>query len=501
MPQKRRSCGASPKSNSTQKGTDIIMDIIMDDLKNLKNWRDIWKAPDEHLHPLLTVTPDNCLGDIKRNVNGVNNGPPLYLIGAHKGSTGNGMKWRYRNLKASYARMHDDPLISPGSRIVDFDKIFANAKADAQNPDNYYFAQTDDYIRGIRDCGTDIVYRLGPTIEHTTGQYFAHEPEDYDKWADVCINIIRHYNHGWHNGFQWNITYWEIWNEPGNVSTMWMEPFENYCRFYTHVAKRIKNACPEIKIGGPGGSVFGNNLKLFLQAVRDSAAPLDFFSFHSYPANPGGLVEMLLPDDSWWLKDLPKSCEIHLNEWHFAPDGYFANYRLHERTANLETDPQHGPKSADGAAVTAYALCLFQDLPVDVANYYTAVGKWGLIDEYMRGYYKSSPQYNAFRFYAELLDKYPRRVAATLDTPRWRALAGMDDDGNIALLVAAFTSAAYDLQLDLRHIDIGDDIQMQASSTSAAIDIRYPSYIKDSIAGFEVKNPSEIYLITGLKKR
>ena len=28
------------------------------------------------------------------------------------------------------------------------------------------------------------------------------------------MNVIKHYNSGWANGYHYNIKYWEIWNEP-----------------------------------------------------------------------------------------------------------------------------------------------------------------------------------------------------------------------------------------------------------------------------------------------
>jgi len=41
-------------------------------------------------------------------------------------------------------------------------------------------------------------------------------PKDFNKWARICVNIIRHYNDGWAGGYHWGIKYWEVWNEPDN---------------------------------------------------------------------------------------------------------------------------------------------------------------------------------------------------------------------------------------------------------------------------------------------
>jgi hypothetical protein len=45
-------------------------------------------------------------------------------------------------------------------------------------------------------------------------------PRDHDHWADICINIIRHYNEGWANGFHLNLDYWHIWEEPAALRTV-----------------------------------------------------------------------------------------------------------------------------------------------------------------------------------------------------------------------------------------------------------------------------------------
>jgi hypothetical protein len=53
-------------------------------------------------------------------------------------------------------------------------------------------------------------YRLGQNIEHTARNYFAHKPADFDRWAAICLGIIRHYNEGWAHGFRHGIRYFEV---------------------------------------------------------------------------------------------------------------------------------------------------------------------------------------------------------------------------------------------------------------------------------------------------
>ena len=70
------------------------------------------------------------------------------------------------------------------------------------------------------------MYRLGTSIEHSLKHYYTAVPDDFDRWTDICLHIIRHYNEGWNNGFHLGIRYWEIWNEPDDhgvciPSKMW----------------------------------------------------------------------------------------------------------------------------------------------------------------------------------------------------------------------------------------------------------------------------------------
>ena len=120
------------------------------------------------------------IGEI-RALNGVNLAPKLH------NQKNRNMNEAYRALKIPYARLHDVPLDNPGMRLVDIQHIFGNREADENDPRNYYFKQTDDYIRNCLGLGTQVVYRLGTSIEHSLQNYYAFPPEDFDRWITVCI--------------------------------------------------------------------------------------------------------------------------------------------------------------------------------------------------------------------------------------------------------------------------------------------------------------------------
>ena len=144
----------------------------------------------------------------------------------------------------------------------------------------------------MRQTGAEPIYRLGESIEHTSVKRYVHPPADMEKWAAVCLGIIRHYNEGWANGFHYNIRYWEIWNEPENRPAMWSGTDDDYLRLYRTTALAIKKEFPALKVGGPALGASGSFVKgefvptdfaaNFLAMCRKDNVPLNFFSWHCY---------------------------------------------------------------------------------------------------------------------------------------------------------------------------------------------------------------------------
>ncbi len=321
----------------------------------------------------------------------------------------------------------------------DYQNIFPNYHADPADPANYNFAPTDTFMRMVRQASprTDFVFRLGPTIENTGAKatkFWVLDPGNHDRFADICIGIIRHYDRNWANGFNYNIGYYEIWNEP-NSKSMWDKSFEDYCRFYARVAKRIKAACPWIKIGGP--AITRPDLQLTRQMAdicREENAPLDFFSWHHYPEKlndliePAGKIREILDERGF------KNTELHLNEWRLLPYGF--NEIRGDVLPRLQDATDTGRNGSNSAASVATALIRMQDVPIDMSNFYSyGNGVWGFYDKNGR---RNLPWY-AHRIYSDFIRACERRVATS--DPGGDGLAvlgGVAADGNKYLLVSAY---------------------------------------------------------------
>ena len=115
-----------------------------------------------------------------------------------------------------YSRLHDMGGLYGGYLYVDIPNIFRDFSADENDPASYDFPFTDLLIKQMMAAGAEPIYRLGVTIENyqKIRAYRIDPPSDYDKWARICEHIVRHYNEGWADGFEYGIKYWEIWNEP-----------------------------------------------------------------------------------------------------------------------------------------------------------------------------------------------------------------------------------------------------------------------------------------------
>lgn len=363
----------------------------------------------------------------------------------------------FREVRIPHTRLHDCHWPNPD--VVDIHTIFPDFGADPAQAGSYRFSRTDEYVQSIVAVGSQIVYRLGESIEHTPTKYYVHPPADYEKWAAVCIGIIRHYNEGWAKGFRHDIRYWEIWNEPENRPAMWTGSDEQYLKLYEVTAKAIKERFPALKLGGPSlgytGRVVDGRfepsafLVKFLEHCRERGLPLDFLSWHLYTNDPAecmvrakGLREVL--DRHGFGK-----AELHFNEWNYLPDNDWSPMGLRGQGVKRERfyERMGGP---EGAAFAACVLMNLQDSPVDVANYFKAdTGGFSLFTPHGAPY----KVFHAFKAFGMLLDT-PVRVETRGGEPgRLVVCAGMNEGkSEVGVLVSNYGSPDKRIQLRIAHL-------------------------------------------------
>ena len=104
---------------------------------------------------------------------------------------------RVQEIGIAWVRLGDsDPLYS-------LDGIFLNNSKDADDKSNYDFTVVDKAFDSAIKHGAEPVFFLLADIncfKHDCGENYpertgiGYKPDDYDKWVDVVINVIKHFN-------------------------------------------------------------------------------------------------------------------------------------------------------------------------------------------------------------------------------------------------------------------------------------------------------------------
>ncbi len=348
----------------------------------------------------ITVNFSNVTGKVKP-LHATNNGP------VHKFHTTNQSASNLQSFIDAgipYCRTHDAAFYATygGEHTVDVNNIFTDWNADPYAPESYDFVLTDEYLKCIAACGAKIFYRLGSKIEHWVKKYNTAVPKDFKKWAIVCEHIIRHYTEGWSNGFFYEGTYWEIWNEPdldADDSTNkrnWQGTTKQFIELFNVTYKHLKSCFPTLKIGGPAVAWFGHLVRgsgdpeiegrvwadVFLERLEQKP---DFFSWHIY----GHTIEKVRDSIRTARKLMDEhgcgfEVESILNEWNYVRDW----------TGDAWDHSKLTWRTIKGAAFVAAVMEMSQYEPLDMLMYYDArPGAMNclfdpeIVDLHRKGYY------------------------------------------------------------------------------------------------------------------
>ena len=424
--------------------------------------------------PLVRVSADfsDEIGPVKL-MNAVNNGPSVKKPG------GDQMRGNFEDYKAAripFARTHDSVnCVSGGAHTCDINAVFPDFDADETDPKNYDFVFTDHYLDNIRRAGTEVFFRLGQTIEHGPKKYGALPPKDYAKWARICEHVIRHYNEGWGWGLdqahttrniawsnQFNIVYWEIWNEPDLDASdgelpknprCWGGTVTNFFEFYETAARHLKAKFPKLKIGGPalcGNMGWGER---FIRHCRDNSVPLDFFSWHIYAVEPKQIADRCRQVRKMMDRYGFEKSESILNEWNYVK-GWTDDW-----VYSLEVES--GRFNQKAAAFIMSTLIDCQYVPLDMLMFYDARALSGMNSLFDKTTLRPMKGYYPFRAWTKLLDR-GTQVAVKVEERRgkwsnantgtffksesgrpvgsFRAAAAKGKDGSGAIIIARYSN-------------------------------------------------------------
>lgn len=371
-----------------------------------------------------------------------------------------------------YSRLHDAGGRFACGIYVDIPNIFRNFDADVNNPLSYDFTFTDILIKDLKDYNVEPVYRLGVTIENAANikAYHIYPPKDYEKWAKICEHIIRHYNEGWANGFNFGIKYWEIWNEPDSpynpdeISMTWQGTADEFYRLYEVASKHIKKCFGnDVCVGGYAAIGFTDHEKYdpdlsgnisekdimendwafrinffhkFLQYVKENNCPLDFYSWHCY-ATPDKIIDrakyLRAVLDKYGFYDVPDM----LNEWN--------TWRY-----------EHKMRSSAKVAADTFAVMLgMQKTKTYMLNYYDArIGQSVYGGMFNPDTYESYKTYYGFLAFNTAY-KLGSEIITESDDKDVYVLGARNDKKGV-ILIANIKEEAVSLDFDVMGVDIND---------------------------------------------
>lgn len=370
----------------------------------------------------------------------------------------------YNDLGFTFSRTHDWALWINGQRIIDTHFIFPLMHLDPTDPKNYFFTPTDDIIKKCIDSGSKVFYRLGTSIEHTGNKHYnTVVPDDFEKYAEVLAAIVRHYTKGWANGFTYDITHWEIWNEPDLGEAMWLGTAEEFARLFAIVLKRLKDEFPTLQIGGPAlcGPKEDYFKLLFAECDKLGVRP-DFISWHCYTADPDFLIEQpkAMRDflDAYGYKDT----KLVINEWHYFPHGYGISDAQWNapNIRQLAYNTDIGMGNIDSAVFNLAVLSGWQKTPLDIGCYYGASP-----NSLAYGYYNSDFARNKCYYSMKLFGDFVAKAVDMVESPsklgKTYTIAGLSSDRKKGYLILSnYRSDDETLEVDLKglpentHIDV-----------------------------------------------
>ena len=364
-------------------------------------------------------------------LNATNGGP------WHKRHATDQYRSNFEDYKAAcfpYSRNHDSAVcgIYGGPYSHDITRIFPNFDADPNDPEAYDFACTDEAILVTLDAGTETFFRLGQTIEHQIKKHGTLPPKDFKKWAVICEHIIRHYNEGWADGFELNMQYWEIWNEPDldpddspNKRT-WGGTKAQFFDLYEITAKHLKSCFPHLKIGGPALAGKVDWANDFLQEMQKRNVPIDFFSWHVYVKVPEKITKKAEDIKELLVKYGYENAESILNEWNYVK-GWGEEFQYSINMIHSLKNASLILSVMSQAQRTSIDMLMYYDTRPSVFN--------GIFDFYsyekLKGYY---PMFWYSYFY-----KLQNEIRAENELENIYYLCGEDKDGKTTTMLTYYS--------------------------------------------------------------
>lgn len=381
------------------------------------------------------------VGEIKP-MHGMCNGPVSY---------GADISDAFREIGVPFVRF-DGADTAAGGYAVDISKIFRNPDADPADPDSYSFELTDRYVEAALLSGARVIYRLGESRD-LLGAVTERTYDDIDLLSRVCVNVVRHYNGGWANGYHFDIQYFELWSGGDDV--------KRDIEIYGRLANAVKTYDESIKVGGMCYGAISSSREL-VRACKKHRYPIDFITVESFSGEPTEVRDELEGLSRFAEGQGFSDVEIILGRWMFADNDILGELTVQKAlrvndlgSLKLRRELAISARSVKGGAYAAAtmlglneidgvrAACFFDAQPA-ISPFCSLTDRLGVPEK---------PFY-AFRAFGEL---YRARNAVICSVDRQEgyahsgiyAAAATSDSGEGVILLASFDGCGVvDLRID-----------------------------------------------------
>ncbi|MBN1485940.1 MAG: hypothetical protein JXA37_14600 [Chloroflexia bacterium] len=336
----------------------------------------------------------------------------------------------YQQIGVNLVRTHD--YYGP----LDMAVLYPDRSADPADPRSYDFAESDRVFTSILAGGFEPYLRLGDSWSNATPP---RTPQERANWVRAAVEVLRHYRQGQWDGFESDFRYVEIWNEPDHPQ-FWPEPRtqQEFLQLFAETAQALRQAFPEMQVGGPGftpaGALTAQGNRYvydFLDCLRAEGTPLDFLSWHMYANDPDSFAQAA----AFYRQALDEhgyeGTALHISEWNTGLKDGMSN----EEQAALRL-------GGKGTAILTAAWISLQQQGVAESLFYRGNDSSAEMATWYGLFYADGRPKRialAFSLWSELA-AHPQRLqwqARSVEgaAPLW-LLAGQDRAGEIALLLA-----------------------------------------------------------------
>lgn len=196
-------------------------------------------------------------------------------------------------------------------KIIRLDHIYDNYRIVSRDGAGLRFdwSGLDQSIRTIQSTGAKPLLSLSymPDVIAKDG-VITNPPNDWNEWAFVVQKTIEHVSGK--GGLNISGAWYEVWNEPDleQFGKWGLSGDKNYLTLYRYAAAGASNAAGvnAFSLGGPATTGMYVN---WIKALVETGTRLDFFSWHSYLADPlrfttdqRSLIQTLLPYPEYTLR-------------------------------------------------------------------------------------------------------------------------------------------------------------------------------------------------------